>query len=270
MPRLGIGATEGWLLVVLLVMGIGLSLLAPAFATLPNLFDLLNVTAVNIIFGVGLLVVLVAGGIDISFAVAASVVQYLSFRALIAIGGGGWLLGLLFAGVIGVALGFINAALIAGFRIISIVVTIATFNAFFGLLMFATSGRSIYDLPDWSTAHIEVLRFGSGGAIYAINVVVFGLWYWETDRGGAGRRAAGRDGPPDLLFPQMNDDRIQPANWRPQFVDYLYVSLTNATAFSPTDTMPLTANAKWLMSAQSIAALATVGLVVARAVNILS
>ena len=52
-------------------------------------------------------------------------------------------------------------------------------------------------------------------------------------------RAAGRDGPPDFLFPQMTDDRIQPANWRPQFVDYLYVSLTNALALSPTDTMPL-------------------------------
>ena len=68
----------------------------------------------------------------------------------------------------------------------------------------------------------------------------------------------------------MNDDRIEPSNGRPQFADYLYVSLTNATAFSPTDTMPLTPNAKWLMGAQSLVSLVTIGLVVARAVNILS
>ena len=67
----------------------------------------------------------------------------------------------------------------------------------------------------------------------------------------------------------MSDDRIEPLNWRPQFIDYLYVSLTNATAFSPTDTMPLTPTAKWLMSAQSLVSLVTIGLVVARAVNIL-
>ncbi len=79
----------------------------------------------------------------------------------------------------------------------------------------------------------------SGALIWLTNVLIFGLWYWQTDRGGPGRRAAGEDGPPDLLFPQMSDDRIQPVNWRPQFIDYLYVSLTNALALSPTDTMPL-------------------------------
>lgn len=75
---------------------------------------------------------------------------------------------------------------------------------------------------------------------------------------------------PDFMFPQMTDDRWAPPGWRPGLVDYLYVSFTNATAFSPTDTMPLTGRAKWLMSAQSLTALVTVGLVVARAVNILS
>src|SRR5438132_460199 len=79
----------------------------------------------------------------------------------------------------------------------------------------------------------------SGMLIWLTNFLIFALWYWELDRGGPGRRAAGRDGPPDFLFPQMSDDRIQPRNWRPKFIDYVYVSLTNATAFSPTDTMPL-------------------------------
>jgi uncharacterized membrane protein len=100
-------------------------------------------------------------------------------------------------------------------------------------------------------------------------VVIFSLWYWETDRGGAGKRAAGQDGPPDFLFVQMNDDHILPAGWRPQFIDYLYLSLTNAAAFSPTDTMPLSPAAKSLMGVQSLVSLVTIGLIVSRAVNIL-
>jgi uncharacterized membrane protein len=110
----------------------------------------------------------------------------------------------------------------------------------------------------------------SGVLIWLTNFLIFALWYWETDRGGPGRRAAGHDGPPDLLFPQMNDDRIQPAGWRPKFIDYLYVSLTNATAFSPTDTMPLTPTAKSIMGIQSLVSLVTIGLIVSRAVNILA
>jgi len=109
----------------------------------------------------------------------------------------------------------------------------------------------------------------AGALIWLTNVLIFGLWYWETDRGGPGTRAAGRDQAPDLLFPQMSDDRIEPLAWRPMFIDYLYVSLTNAAAFSPTDTMPLTPTAKSIMGLQSIVSLVTIGLVVSRAVNIL-
>jgi uncharacterized membrane protein len=110
----------------------------------------------------------------------------------------------------------------------------------------------------------------SGVLIWMTNFLIFGLWYWEIDRGGPGKRAAGEDGPPDFLFPQMSDDRIEPAQWRPQFFDYLYVSLTNATAFSPTDTMPLSQAAKGVMGIQAIVSLVTIGLIVSRAVNILS
>jgi uncharacterized membrane protein len=110
----------------------------------------------------------------------------------------------------------------------------------------------------------------SGVLIWLTNFLIFGLWYWETDRGGPGRRAAGHDGQPDFLFPQMSDDRIEPRDWRPQFIDYLYVSLTNATAFSPTDAMPLTPTAKSIMGVQSLVSLVTIGLIVSRAVNILS
>jgi uncharacterized membrane protein len=109
----------------------------------------------------------------------------------------------------------------------------------------------------------------SGMLIWLTNFLIFGLWYWELDRGGPGLRAGGRDGAPDFLFPQMTDDRIQPRDWRPVFIDYLYVSLTNATAFSPTDTMPLTAKAKAIMGVQSLVSLVTLGLIVSRAVNVL-
>jgi uncharacterized membrane protein len=110
----------------------------------------------------------------------------------------------------------------------------------------------------------------SGIVLWCTNVLLFGLWYWETDRGGPVAREKGERDLPDFLFPQMADPRWAPKDWMPRLIDYLYVSLTNATAFSPTDTMPLTPTAKWLMSAQSLASLVTVGLVVARAVNILS
>jgi hypothetical protein len=109
----------------------------------------------------------------------------------------------------------------------------------------------------------------SGMLIWLTNFFIFALWYWELDRGGPGKRAAGQDGAPDFLFPQMSDDHIEPLDWRPQFIDYAYVSLTNATAFSPTDTMPLTPMAKIIMGIQALVSLVTLGLVVSRAVNLL-
>jgi uncharacterized membrane protein len=138
------------------------------------------------------------------------------------------------------------------------------------------SGANIYSLIELSKFllhhHVSNGRelIISGMVIWLTNFVIFALWYWEADRGGPGRRASGHDGPPDFLFPQMSDDRIEPLNWRPHFIDYLYVSLTNATAFSPTDTMPLTATAKVIMGVQSLVSLVTIGLIVSRAVNILS
>ncbi len=111
---------------------------------------------------------------------------------------------------------------------------------------------------------------GSGIVLWVTNVLLFGLWYWELDRGGPLARSLEPQSAPDFLFVQMTEPKWAPPNWRPGLVDYLYTSFTNATAFSPTDTMPLTPTAKWLMSAQALTALVTIGLVVARAVNILS
>ena len=110
---------------------------------------------------------------------------------------------------------------------------------------------------------------GTGGAIYATNVVVFALWYWELDRGGPVARGQGQRAFPDFLFPQMQAGDLVDPNWEPTFPDYLYVSFTNVTAFSPTDTLPLSRWAKLLMMLQSTLALLLVILVIARAVNVL-
>lgn len=109
----------------------------------------------------------------------------------------------------------------------------------------------------------------AGGAeIYLTNIIAFGLWYWEFDRGGPAARTAARRPFPDFLFPQMANPDLAAPDWTPTIVDYLYISFTNATAFSPTDTMPLSRWSKVAMLAQSAVALATSALVIARVVNI--
>ena len=109
----------------------------------------------------------------------------------------------------------------------------------------------------------------NGGSIYLTNIITFALWYWELDRGGPAARTHGVECYPDFLFPQMSSPDLAPPDWEPTFVDYLYVSFTNATAFSPTDVMPLTRSAKAAMGLQSTVALVTVALVIARAINVL-
>ena len=140
-------------------------------------------------------------------------------------------------------------------------VSLTTFISLFLLARFLLEG---------SHARGHALVF-AGAVLWLTNVLIFGIWYWELDRGGPARRLAVNDArPPDFLFPQMvAEPRLAP-RWRPGFVDYLYTSYTNATAFSPTDTMPLTAMAKLLMAIQSLIALITILLVVARAVNVLA
>ena len=159
--------TETWLVLVLLAISAGLSLTTNQFFTIANLFNLLNTSSVNLIFAVGLLVVLISGGIDISFAVAASVVQYVAALVLAGIGGGDWPSGLAVAALTGIGLGAVNAVLIYYFRIISIVVTIATFNIFFGLLMFTTHGVSIYILPEWWISRTILFQYQQANGAWA-------------------------------------------------------------------------------------------------------
>lgn len=109
----------------------------------------------------------------------------------------------------------------------------------------------------------------SAVAIYFTNIIMFGLWYWEIDSPGlTGYQHF--EHKPGFLFPQSNLETKEARQWRPTFLDYLYISVTNGTAFSPTDTLPLTHRVKILMSAQALVSLLTIGLVAARAVNILA
>ena len=111
----------------------------------------------------------------------------------------------------------------------------------------------------------------SAVAVWITNVIAFGVWFWELDRGGPIRRHRVDHGLPDFSFAQMNDpDLVRGHGWHPTFLDYLYVSLTNSSAFSPTDALPLTQRAKALMALQAVMSLATIVVVGARAVNILN
>lgn len=121
----------------------------------------------------------------------------------------------------------------------------------------------------------------SGVTIWATNVIVFALWYWEMDWKGPWYRtnhwhtpdqACDNGSYPDFLFPQMQDgmNHYRPDDWRPEMPDYLYLSFTNAAAFSPTDVLPLTRWAKMTMLVQSAISLAALALLVSRAVNVLT
>jgi hypothetical protein len=105
--------------------------------------------------------------------------------------------------------------------------------------------------------------------MWVVNVLLFALWYWQLDGGGPTVRPTCEPAAWDFLFPQQTEGVLMSAGWRPMFLDYLYVSFTNASAFSPTDTMPLSRWAKMLMLVQSAVSLSLAVMVVARAVNIL-
>ena len=104
--------------------------------------------------------------------------------------------------------------------------------------------------------------------VWGANVITFGLWYWEFDRGGPVRRLRQDPPPPDFQFPQMENPQLAAPGWQPELLDYIYISFTNSIAFSPTDAMPLSRRAKLLMLFESAISSLTVLLVAARAVNI--
>jgi uncharacterized membrane protein len=141
------------------------------------------------------------------------------------------------------------------------IVTVANTVALGFLIHFLITGGS--------SVHGKQLLLG-GAQIWATNVIVFALWFWELDGGGPPARLRDPKGRRDFAFIQMTDPEVSWPGWRTRYMDYLYLSFTNSSAFSPTDTMPLTRPAKQLMMVESLISLLTLLLVAARAVNILS
>jgi hypothetical protein len=127
----------------------------------------------------------------------------------------------------------------------------------------------VHEITAGGTTGSAAQLLGTGGDVWLINMLTFTVWFWELDRGGAVARANGTDPYPDFLFPQMSSPDMASKDWEPEFVDYLFLAFTNSTAFSPTDTLPLSRWAKILMLLQALISLVTAALVVAKAVNAL-
>jgi len=134
------------------------------------------------------------------------------------------------------------------------------------------AGALVWEIVAGKAPSSAAPLLATGASIWLTNVVVFALWYWEFDQGGPVSRAlAKKQRYPDFLFANMtvtDNPALCQQDWKPAFGDYLYLAFTNATAFSPTDTLPLSRWAKMAMTLQSIVSLVTVALVVSRAVNI--
>ena len=163
-------SSQGWLAWVLLFFIVLFSVTTDQFLSLQNLLDLTETYAVTGIFALGLFVVLVTGGIDISFAAVASVVQYVIASLFVRFGFDNAYLSILLAVCCGVLFGVINAVLIYWLRIVSIIITISMQSLLFGLLMWFTDGRSLYDLPQWWVTLHNVLPFSIGGQSYQIGL----------------------------------------------------------------------------------------------------
>jgi simple sugar transport system permease protein len=194
---------EFWLLLFVLLLVVVLSFATDSFFTLQNLFDLLTSNAFVGVLCAGLLVVLVAGGIDISFTATATVAQYVAMSVALTYGGN-WLTVFLIACAVGIVCGVINAICIYVFRIKSIIVTIATLNIYFGILMFFTKGRYLYSLPDWFSAGIWWFEYVDADQVpYALNfqiltlVLVFLLTWILLNRTNVGRQIYAMGGNPD-------------------------------------------------------------------------
>ncbi len=167
--------TAGLLAVVVLLLSLALTLVAPGFAAPGNLVSILEASAVTGILAIGAFVVLLAGGIDISFAATASVAQYV---AAVAATRWGWPMPAVIIAdlAVGIALGLVNAVLVVRFAIPAIIATIATMTASFSMLMYLTHGKAIYTLPDWWSDSVTFLRYETqSGDIVRIGIPVASL-----------------------------------------------------------------------------------------------
>ena len=135
--------------------------------------------------------------------------------------------------------------------------TIAELADMIGVITLHPSGQNAFSL------------LSSSVAIWVANVLTFSLLYWQIDRGGPYVRASHLTVKPDWVFPQPATPEDLPPDWRPLFLDYLYLGYNTATAFSPTDALPLTHRAKMLMMIESTISLLTMVIVLSRAINVL-
>ena len=160
MPRLLralFGRTETALAAAIVVTAVVFSVTSPYFLTMPNLVDLVEAYSVTTILAAGVFVVLVSGGIDISFTATASAAQYLAAYLMVRQGMPA-VPALAVSALLGIALGSVNALLIYHLRVVSIIVTIATSSIYYALLIYFTDAHEIYDLPDWWAEPVVLFR----------------------------------------------------------------------------------------------------------------
>lgn len=178
---------------IVVVMGVLFSAISPGFLSTSNVVSLLENYSVMAIMASGLLVVLISGGIDISFAAMAAVSQYLVATLLVHYGGN-WLVAFGLAVLFGTLLGVVNALLIYYLKALPVIVTISTMTFYFAVLMFVTDGKSIYDLPDWFTANLSL--FGIPFPVAVAAVVLFVTLFFLS-RLSIGRQIYGLGGNPE-------------------------------------------------------------------------
>lgn len=148
----------------------------------------------------------------------------------------------------------------------AVVIAVAVFVT---ALELSILSRLLYDMAARSQTVSAIALLSTAVAIWVGNVVVFALVYWQIDRGGPDGRATKWRGRVDFSFPRGEPEDGVPEDWHPVFADYLFLSFTASTAFSPTDALPLTVRGKMLMMAQGAVSLVTVVAVAARAINVL-
>ena len=168
-------SAEFYLLLIIIGLGLLLTFLTDGFFTLENLFDILVSYSFLGIMAVGLMVVLISGGIDISFTATATVAQYIMATIIIKLGGN-WLIAFLLPILIGIGIGAINALLVYYLRVHSIIITIATLNLFYGVLIFVTRGKWIYNFPDWFAEGFSLFEVETAdGTIYSFSLSIIAL-----------------------------------------------------------------------------------------------
>jgi simple sugar transport system permease protein len=187
-------STEFYLLMVIAGLSVILTVFTDDFFSLENLFDVLMSYSFLGIMAVGLLVVLISGGIDISFTATATVAQYVMATFIIR-HGGGWWSAFLIPIAIGITLGALNAVLVHKLRVHSIIITIATLNVFYGVLIFVTKGKWIYSFPDWFANGFSLFQVSKAdGTIYSLSLpiivllVVLGITGFLLNKTSVGRQ----------------------------------------------------------------------------------